>query len=661
MIYYSLHRVIVCLVAAMICQTLYANQELETEHREFRINSSVDPCLDFYEYACSETITSFELPADRSRYVFSFSDASEKLLKLKKKYLSELAAGNTDNDLELEIKKYYSACMNVASRAKEEVELVEITKEQLSKATDRDTFLGLLSNNLTKRSKFSFISIGADAPNHDLPAYNDLILDANLMSLPERSYYYNQELVDDFKRLLKDFFIAIGVDEPKKRADLVFNFEKKLAEIYPLPYEIRERYFSRNYISRSALINKYPNLRLKKFLDGIDERVVIRDIVGEKTLAFLDKKLHFASLEELKSVFLYFSLSEIMDDAYPDFYQAKFQFKKKHLGGVEKRPDREERCTRTTMSDFEMEIDYLLLPKVFPNFPKKSFIKSVEKIRLSLLEQLKTNAWLSKAAKQEAIRKISKVKLAMVSPNNKAEWNFNPRANYRSDTPIANQYLLADLLFKRDLKNLKGPVNTSRWQMGPLTVNAYYSPSYNRVVFPVGILQYPFFDPQAPEEVNLGAIGTVIGHELGHAIDNHGNNYNAEGVLKPWMSIKDRIIFNLRASSLVKQFNAVGHNGKFTLGENIGDLVGLTTSYLAAFGQDSGKIKLKQDFFLQYARIWCEIERPAVTLERLKTDPHALGKARVNEQLKHQPGFMEAYGCKFREQPVAPKRAVKIW
>ena len=198
--------------------------------------------------------------------------------------------------------------------------------------------------------------------------------------------------------------------------------------------------------------------------------------------------------------------------------------------------------------------------------------------------------------------------------------------------------------------------------MGPLTVNANYTPPYNRFEFPVGILQYPFYDPSEPEEVNLGAIGAVIGHELGHAIDDHGSDFNADGVFKAWMLDADKKMFDEKSKYLITQFNKIGHNGKFTLGENIGDLVGVSTAYRAAFPKDSGSKELKKKFFLQWARTWCQVERKGVTEQRLKTDPHALGYARVNEQVKQQSGFKEAYSCKPNDPMVLPENEiVKIW
>jgi putative endopeptidase len=193
-------------------------------------------------------------------------------------------------------------------------------------------------------------------------------------------------------------------------------------------------------------------------------------------------------------------------------------------------------------------------------------------------------------------------------------------------------------------------------------VNAYYDGSYNKFVLPVGILQYPFFDPKSPMELNLGAIGTVIGHELGHGIDDNGSRYDSKGILRQWMTDKDLTGFKSRTRILVTQFKESGQNGELSLGENIGDLVGLTASHRAAFANKPPNRELERAFYLQYARMWCAVIRPKFAELMINTNPHALTVARVNEQMRQQTPFRQAFQCKEKDAMVLSEdKLVHIW
>ncbi len=198
---------------------------------------------------------------------------------------------------------------------------------------------------------------------------------------------------------------------------------------------------------------------------------------------------------------------------------------------------------------------------------------------------------------------------------------------------------------------------------GPLTVNAGYSPSDNKFMMPIGILQYPFFDREGSLLENLGAVGVVIGHELGHGIDDQGSKYDENGELRDWMSSADLENLSSRGQKMIDQFDKIGHNGQNTLGENIADLVGITFAYRAAFPNPSlASTKDKQTFFISYARLWCNVTRPGAEEEKLKTDPHSLGWARINEQVKHQKGFAEAFSCKPGDPMTLPEsERITIW
>ncbi|MBC7659391.1 MAG: M13 family metallopeptidase [Chitinophagaceae bacterium] len=659
------------LLAGLLCSPLLAaNQAVAPTptsdipaRREFPVNENVSPCENFYEYACSTAVSRFKLRDDRSNHTFAFSDSRERLLDRKKTFLKDLQTKLNGKAALPERSKtlatVYDACMNPEARKKEELSEVATTLTELKSLKSRDAFLKFLAAQ-RDASETSFVDVGS-AANQDKPETLDFYFDVGLQSLPERSYYLKPEVTDDYVKVLEKFFVTIGESKPSDSAKAVLNLETAFAKVHPLPSEMRAIWSQRSSITKKDILKKYPSFHLDAALAKVPDRANIRHFIPE-TYDFTEKTLEKANLDDLKALYLYHRLSSLMDDAYPEFFQTKYAFNQKHLGASPVRPVREERCTQMVMGTFTKELDAELLPVMFPDFPQEKFVNLAEKVRASIIDGVKTNTWLSEEGRKGAIEKMSKAKLQLVKPLNDEEWYFNPPATYTRGTPIANARALDKAETARMYAELLKPRNRDRWGMGPLTVNAYYSSTDNKFVMPIGILQYPFYDPSLPIEVNLGAVGAVIGHELGHGIDDQGAKYDSEGKLRQWMSDKDIETFRGRGKKFVDQFNKIGHNGELTLGENIGDLTGVTFAYHAAFPAGKGTIEQKKAFFLQYGRLWCGVELPKYAEQMLKTDPHSRGYARVNQQLKNQPAFAEAFACKAGDAMVLkPDEIVKIW
>jgi putative endopeptidase len=485
-----------------------------------------------------------------------------------------------------------------------------------------------------------------------------------MQTLPERTYYDRKPVTEDLDRVMRDFFKTIKLSDPDKRAARIIAFEKQFSQTYPLPAEMRDLFSSRRFIGKKEFASRHPDLIMSPALDRIPDKVLLRDIAPDN-FTWVNQQFAKGDLETLKDLYRWHAIAGTMDDAHPAFFKKYFDFRKKHLGGPEKRPPRDERCAMDTIAQFGKELDANLIDRLFPDFPTEKFIAFAERVRAEIIKGLEQNTWLTESSRKSAIEKIKTAKLQLVKPQTEDEWDFNPKAVYSQSAHNSNSIALGKALSDRMFERLGKPRNRDRWSMSPLTVNAYYSASDNKFVMPMGILQYPFYDKNAPDHVNFGAVGAVIGHELGHGIDDKGSKYDKDGRLRQWMSDEDLKTFQKLTGGLVTQFDAIGHNGKLTLGENIGDLVGVTFGYRSAFSNGNvsdATAKAKQEFFIQYARLWCGVVRPSLAELLLKTDPHAAMRARVNEQVKHQTGFQEAFSCKEGDKMVLkPDQRISVW
>ncbi len=631
------------------------------EKRDYPIDEKISPCIDMYKYACGKTDAAFELPKNRRRHNFSFDDVGEYILSQKKAYFAGLRKISSVEPKERAVQSYYTACMNEEGARKGEKNFVAKTVADIDAIETRDQLGDYLYRQL-KKGRFSFLQLYSNIPNLNDWRIRDAYFSISTLSFEDKSYYEKPEIMAGYKNLVELFFNEIGLERAKERANWVADFEAGLAKVYPSGEEIRKNIFAVTEM-KPEFIESLDALKIKRLFKELGVRRQVRNFFGEKSFEYLNDSLKTLPIEHLKTVFLYHALRGYLDDAYPTYKKAAVAFNAKHFGGVMERPDRAERCTNEVEARLGKELDAVLMPRLFPSFPKAQLRATVEKIRSRLVQTVANNSWLSEGARKEAALKLTKLNVRLVSPETDEEWGFLPTRTYSSTDSFANHEFYMDAKRQQTLQDLKKTFRGPVWEFGPLHVNAALMPMYNAIVFPVAILQPPFYDPKAPEETNMAAIGSVIGHEIGHAIDDKGYTFNHRGQVRPWVKDEDEKNFFARAEPLIRQFDEIGHNGKFTLGENIGDLVGLSNAYHTAFPAGSSKpVQLKRDFFVQWARLWCEVQRPDLIELRRKVDPHALGFARTNEPLKHIPEYAEAFSCKASDPMVLPaEKRVNIW
>ncbi len=631
------------------------------EHRDYRLSTTVSACEDFHKFACGEIEGGFQLPQNRTRWTFSITDNYERLLYAKKAYFRLLNEGyQPKSPRARQLRDYYLGCMDPAAANAQEIELVKKEKNILDAVKSKQDLTRLITSRFN-HPDFSFIDWG-DNPSQDDPNLNDVIITASDMTLPEKSYYEDQEAVNDLDNLALAFFKAVGTDRPKERAHSVVEFEKAFAKFAPTPEEMRKRSVERNYRSREDFLKLYPNLGLEKLFALLPTQVKARDFTPE-VLTFLSKNLETESLETLKNVVFFHDLMKKIDDSNPEYRAVLTAFVHKHLGGPAQRPERDERCTTQVMKSFGMELDEELIPVLFPGFPSERVEKTAERVRSSILQGLKENTWLTESTRAEAMKKIQIAKLMLVKPTREEDWGFLPVKKYNPKKPLTNAKLVQQAEIDRMIKEIGERRNRNRWHMSPLTINAYYSPPDNTFVLPLGILQFPFFDEKLSDLENLAAIGMVVGHELGHGIDDQGSNFDAEGKLRNWKTERDQKEFNARAQKFVELYNSLGHNGELTLGENIGDHEGLTFAFNAAFSNPKAATDEQvRKFYISYARLWCTVATPEADKVQLKTNPHSLGWARINGQVIQSDAFQNAFGCKAGDKMFVEKSdRIRLW
>jgi putative endopeptidase len=632
--------------------------------REFPVNEKINPCENLYEHACSKTIESFKLREDRRKHTFAFNDSAERILAFKKETIKELVKKQAQDPIEAQLKNYYMSCIDREARAQEEKSYVATKLTELDQIKTKKDWLITHAKRIHSGNA-GFIGYYS-ADNFDDPRKSDLMVGVGYSLLPEKSYAKNPELLKELELIVVNFFKGIGANEPEAKAKIVLKYEIDQQENRLFPVEARIAYSLRRFITKKEILGKYPELELQYFLDLVPNNTKIR-VLNTKSYPFLQRVAKDYSLDDLKTLQMFYELSPRLDQAYPEFYKEYFNFKNKFLGGKNQRSELDEECTEMAMHRFGTEFDYLVISRMFPNFSSEKVADLVDRIKKSIQASLSKNTWLTPVAKKEALRKISSAYMRLVSPAKFEDWKFLRTAEYSPLTYIANAEKRNDIEDEREFRYFKELKDIRSWEgIEPLQVNAFYQPSYNQFTMLQGILQYPFYDQDSSLIENLAGVGMVVGHELGHGIDDQGSKYDADGKLRDWMKPQDLKKFKELTKSLVEQYSKAGMNGDLTLGENIGDLVGLTAAYDAAFTDNKlspEELKLNQKkFFLSYARSWCEVQLPGVRELRLKSDPHSLGVARVNEVVKHFAGFKEAFDCKETDPMILPAaKRVHIW
>ncbi|HTT22064.1 MAG TPA: M13 family metallopeptidase [Candidatus Sulfotelmatobacter sp.] len=647
------------------------------------IDKSVDPCVDFYEYACGNWLKAAEIPPDQAQWV-SFVELHERNMDVMRGILEKAAVGGAGrNAIDQRIGDMYGSCMEENAvngkgigALKPELDRIDAVKDKQA-LIDEIAHVHLIGPN----PLFNFYS-ASDLHNADqVIAY----IDQGGLTAPDRDYYLKddektkavrQRLVDYitevFNQVSKDGGVS-GVDGAQN-ADTVLRIETALAKAEMDRTSRRDPKNRDHKMSRNEAVTLAPNFYLDRYFHDVDAPNFSQLNVGnpdffKQVNAVLDSE----SLDALKTYVKWHLLNASAPWLSQPYVDANFKWQQT-LTGQKEIQARWKRCVNLVDRELGEALGQRYVEVAFPPESKARMLKMVNELEKSLAEDIQNLSWMSEETKKQAQVKLKAIRNKIGYPD---VWRDYSSVQIRSGDLLGDVQRANEFEAKRQIAKIDKPLDRKEWGMTPPTVNAYYSPAFNEIVFPAGILQPPFFNPKLDDSVNFGGIGLVIGHELTHGFDDQGRKFDPQGNLHDWWTKQDGEEFEKRASCIANEYSNfvsvddLKLNGKLTLGENTADNGGARISLMALehmladdkSGREAPKIDgytPQQRFFLGFGRVWCQKRRPEDARVRVLTDPHSPGKYRVNGVVQNMPEFQKAWGCK-TGQPMVSENACHVW
>ncbi|RAX49205.1 peptidase M13 [Arthrobacter sp. AQ5-05] len=653
--------------------------KLSENHRD----ESVRPQDDLYRHANGAWLSSAQIPADQGSYgsFMALRDDSEAAVRA----IIEAAAENRQAaDGSVDGRKERIANLYASFMDEERIEAsgVEPIRADLSAIYGTTTIAELLvlSGSFFRRGVSGFIQAGASS-DAGSPERNLLTLIQGGLGLPDESYYREEqfaELLGEYQEHLGRLLALGELTDTGTAAQAVVALESALASHHWDRVKCRDAQARYNLMTATELLEHIPSLEGWLAGAGIEEKYFAEvDVWQPSYLKGLEQVLGsepLASWQHWLAVQLIRSNAPYLSSA---FVNENFSFYSAKLAGVQELRDRWKRGVAFTEGAVGEDIGQLYVAEHFPQRSKDEMDALVANLIDAYRQSIGELSWMGPETRDKALEKLSMFRPKIGYPN---EWIDYSGISTVDDNVISNIAAANEFEFLRELKKIDDGVDRELWFMYPQTVNAYYHPLLNEIAFPAAILRSPFFDADRDAASNYGAIGAVIGHEIGHGFDDQGSQFDGTGELKNWWTDEDREAFEKLTGKLVDQYDALvppeapeHHvNGKLTLGENIGDLGGLGIAYtaykldLAARGMDADEVidglNGDQRFFYSWAECWRTLSRPETMITRITTDPHSPGEFRCNQVPKNMDAFHQAFGTKPGDGMwLDPEDRVKIW
>ncbi len=659
--------------------------EAQTAYRQtvpidpVNIDRASNACVDFYQFANGGWLRNNPLPAAYSRWG-SFDELGEKNQAALTSILQSAAA---DADAKQAtayrmLGTYYANCMDSAAAERAGATALQPELNRIAAINDRVALQREIAN-LQLEGVPAVFGFGSTQDAKNSTSVIGGAVQGGL-GLPDRDYYFK---ADSASQVIRRNYVShiqrmleLGGSTPTQAAldaQRALAFETALASSARTRVELRDPEANYNYRTSAELASMTPNFNWSRYFSDLGRPDISAvDIQNPKFFATVDSLMANAPLSDWKAYLRWKAIKNAAPTLSSAFVNEDFSFNKTLSGARELLP-RYKRCTRA--ADFGLR-DALGQAYVEQNFTPNAKARALEMVRnlaAVLRDRINGLSWMSEATKRQAIVKLAAFTEKIGYPD---KWRDYSTLSINRGPFIANVYAVNRYENKRDLDMIGKPVDRAQWGMTPPTVNAYYNPSMNEIVFPAGILQPPFFSATADDAVNYGGMGSVIGHEMSHGFDDQGAQFDPQGNLKNWWSEADLTAFKQRTGLVTTQFDeytvldTVRVQGKLTLGENIADLGGLSIAYAALQKSMQGKPRPplidgftpEQRFFLAWAQIWRQNITPQNQRQRIMTDSHSPGRWRTNGPVSNMPEFAAAFGCKAGD-PMVRGDAVRasIW
>jgi len=648
------------------------------------MDTTVDPCVNFFQYSCGGYLKQTPIPADESSYgqFDELNDQNQLVLKAILEKAAAGGAGRTAN--EQKIGDYYATCMNVEAVDSTGLKPLQPLLDRIAALKSKDELpeFAAYMDSIGVNTLFAF---GSDQDFKDA-TQQIAILDQMELGLPEKGYYQRKDeksikLRGQYQAHVARTFELLGDTHAQaaKDAETVLRLETALAG------------FSLSNVERRDPANLYHKMNLAKFDSSTPSFSFVRFLHAAHTppveslnvttpayFAGLNKVLATTSLEDWKTYLRWATIRHLPSTVLPQALDREsFDFYGKTLAGQPEQKPRWKRCVRATDDALGEALGQVYVEQRFSPKDKARTLELTQDVEAAMGRDIEQLPWMSARTKARAKEKLHAVADKIGYPD---KWRDYSTLTVTRGDALGNALEAAAFEERRDIAKIGKPVDRGEWGMSPPTVNAYYNAQMNDINFPAGILQPPFFDDSRDDAVNYGAVGAVIGHELTHGFDDEGRQFDGKGNLEDWWTPADGKQFTERADCVVKEYDGfVGvddlHvNGKLTLGENIADLGGLKLAFLAYLDRaqkdgvdlekkgsaEYGGLNPEQQFFVSFGQNWCQNNRPENLRLRMQTDGHSPEEFRANGVVRNLPEFQRAFACK-TGKPMAPVNRCTIW